>query len=129
MKLSDGEKLILVMLSEIHDKLKIENGIDPIFVKSAIEQGHVWALQWRYRGIPFESRDDDTPDTALAVVDILAMWDILESSCKKLSPEEKERVETDAAPFGHDVTFRGFEQPDAIARRRTQCVDPVCRNR
>ncbi len=29
MELSEGEKLILIMLSEIHEKLKIDDGIDP----------------------------------------------------------------------------------------------------
>jgi hypothetical protein len=32
MKLSDGEKLILVMLSEIHQNFGIKDGIDPKFV-------------------------------------------------------------------------------------------------
>jgi len=45
MKLTDGEKLILYMLSEIYEHLGIEGKtkIDSQFVKSAIHDGHAWA--------------------------------------------------------------------------------------
>jgi len=52
MKLSDSEKLILVMLAEIHKHLGIEGGIDPDFVQEAIHSGNVWGLQWQYRWRP-----------------------------------------------------------------------------
>lgn len=38
MNLSDQEKLILIMLSEIYEHLKIKNGIDAKFVQSSILQ-------------------------------------------------------------------------------------------
>jgi hypothetical protein len=41
-KLSDGDKLILMMLSEIHEHLKIENGDDSKFVQSTILSGNLW---------------------------------------------------------------------------------------
>lgn len=43
MKLSDGEKLILLMLSEVFEKLKVEGSIDPVLVKKpfpTITPGH-----------------------------------------------------------------------------------------
>jgi hypothetical protein len=46
MKLSDGEKLILIMLSDVYEKLEIEGEINPKFVKSAIGSGHPWGLKW-----------------------------------------------------------------------------------
>jgi hypothetical protein len=36
MKLSNAERLILVMLSDLYKKLDIKDGIDPEFVQAAI---------------------------------------------------------------------------------------------
>jgi hypothetical protein len=36
MRLSNAERLMLIMLSEIHESLKIKDGIEPQFVKDAI---------------------------------------------------------------------------------------------
>ncbi len=45
MQLSDSEKLILIMLSEIHKHLGIKNGIEPEFVESAIYNEQTWGLK------------------------------------------------------------------------------------
>ena len=42
MQLSNAEKLMLVMLSEIHEKLGIEEGVDSHFVKEAIYTDNTW---------------------------------------------------------------------------------------
>jgi uncharacterized protein len=46
MKLSDGEKLILLMISDIYDHLGIElnTGLDPRLIKSAIHEDQMWGL-------------------------------------------------------------------------------------
>jgi uncharacterized protein YfbU (UPF0304 family) len=107
MQLSDGEKLILIMLSEIHEHLKIQNGIEPEFVKGAIYSGNTWGLEWRYPGI------FDVSETKKAVRDqtlnFLDMWSLLESGYENLYPSEKERVNKDAGPFAGPVLFRGFD--------------------
>ena len=46
MELRDSEKLILMMLSEIHEHLKIKDGIDPVLVKEAIRTGNTWAINF-----------------------------------------------------------------------------------
>ena len=107
MKLSDGEKLILVMLSEIHQKLKIENGVDSELVQSAIFSGNLWGLQWEFTGI-FHGFEP-TPDMVTEVVDILEMWSFIERADQSLSPDDKARVEKEAAPFGTHVEFSGFD--------------------
>ena len=43
MELRDSEKLILMMLAEIHKHLKIKDGIDPVLVKEAIRTGNTCA--------------------------------------------------------------------------------------
>ena len=42
MKLTGSEKLILIMLSKIHEQLDIRSDIDPKFVQSAINSGNSW---------------------------------------------------------------------------------------
>lgn len=107
MKLSDGEKIIMLMLSEIYEKLDIQGEIEPDFIKSAIFGDHIWGLKWKYPGISFEESSD--PPIIREVVDILDMWDFIEFSYQKLADEEKEKLEHDANPFGKDPKFQGFD--------------------
>jgi uncharacterized protein YfbU (UPF0304 family) len=105
MKLSDGEKLILVMLSELYEKVGVKGGIDPTFVREAIDSGNEWGLKWEYPGV-FEA---DTKDSGLVteVCDILQMWWLMESAYGKLSPDERSRVDKEIDPF--EVKFEGFD--------------------
>jgi hypothetical protein len=107
MKLSDGEKLILVMLSELHEKLGIKGEIEPKFVREAIFSGNTWGLKWQYPGI-FDS-GESSEAVVSEVVNILDMWSFLEGGYKKLSKADKARVEKEAEPLGKDVRFHGFD--------------------
>lgn len=107
MKLSDGEKLIILMLSELYEKLGVEGEIEPDFIKSAIFGNQLWGLKWKYSGIPFEESED--PEVVNEVVDILDMWSFIEYSYSHLTPEQKKQLEIDAKPFGKDPKFRGFD--------------------
>ena len=106
MNLSKAEKLILIMLSDLHTKLKVEGDIDPDFVRSAIFTDNLWGLEWKYTGI-FEG--GETPAHVRELCDILGMWDCLELSWERLSPSDRADVAADAAPFGGDVRFPGFD--------------------
>jgi uncharacterized protein YfbU (UPF0304 family) len=105
MTMTDPEKLILLMLCEIHEHLKIESGVDAKFVQSAIHTDNTWALYWKSQGIAFSG--EETPPEVAEVVDILEMWTLIEGSYNGLSPEDKENVKT--APFGTRVAFSGFD--------------------
>lgn len=107
MKISDGEKLILLMLSELYEKMSIQGEIEPEFIKSAIFRDHLWGIPWKYSGIPFENQE--TPKIVKEVVDILDMWSFIERGYQKLPDEEKAQLETDAAPFGKEPMFIGFD--------------------
>lgn len=107
MKITDGEKLILLMLSELYDHLGIEGEIDPEFLRSAIFSDNLWSIPWKYTGIPFE--EQETPEIVKEVLDILDMWSFIESSYGRLSDEEKQQLAEQAAPFGKDPRFRGFD--------------------
>jgi uncharacterized protein YfbU (UPF0304 family) len=105
MTLTDPEKLILMMLSEIHEHLKIKSGTDAKFVQSAILSGNTWGLYWRFIGI-FEGRGD-TPAAVKQVLDILEMWEAIEISYEKLDAGKKELIA--ARNLADDVRFRGFD--------------------
>jgi uncharacterized protein len=107
MKLTDGEKLILLMLSEIKKELNVENGVDPDFVESAIYGGYTWAFNRQLKGIPFEH--EDTPPKVREVIEILDMWSWLVEDFKKLSPEDRERVKIEAKLRTDEIHFPGFD--------------------
>ncbi len=108
MELSDSEKLILIMLSEIYEHLEIDGDIDPKFIQSAIHSGNNWGIKRKYTGI-FSDSDGNNSSIVPEVQDILDMWYILEYSYEKLSLEDKRKIKTEAAPFGRAVKFTGFD--------------------
>jgi len=106
--LSDGEKLLLIMLADVYKHLKIkEREIDPEFISQVIWGGHYWAPKWEMQGL-FHDHKDDPQDVSL-VVDVLDMWDFIEGAYEKLSKNEKDQLEKEAEPFGKNVKFIGFD--------------------
>ncbi|WP_407175767.1 YfbU family protein [Bradyrhizobium sp. STM 3562] len=105
MNLSDGEKLIMLMLADVSKALEME-GENPQFIQKTIANDDLWALRWKYHGAPF-SKHPAPPEVA-ETCEILEMWSVVESSFAALSPTEKKRVKYDAYPFGNDVQFHGF---------------------
>lgn len=108
MNFTNPEKLILVMLAEIHEKLGIDNGVDAKLVTNAIHSDNTWALSWEMPGIVGDSPDTTPPEVA-EVVDVLDMWSFIEDAYSNLGESEKARIKTDAAPFGEHVRFHGFD--------------------
>jgi uncharacterized protein len=107
MKLSDGEKLIITMLCDIYKHFGIRGEVNPDFVKEAVIDGHYWGLKWEYSGL--FSNHVDSEDVLSEVCDIMDMWMFLEDGYEALSESDKDLVKEQAAPFGTDVRFRGFD--------------------
>lgn len=107
MQLSDGEKLILLMLSELYEKLGVDGEVEPDFIRSAIFGDKLWGIRWKYSGIPFSDADD--PEVVREVVDILDMWSFIERTYEELDEEQRQRLAQEAEPFGADPKFRGFD--------------------
>ena len=107
MKLTDGEKLIILMLTEMYEKLQIEGETEPDFLRSAIFNDHLWGIRWKYSGIPFEQAED--PPIVREVVDILDMWSFIEYAYAKLSEQERQQLALAAKPFGENPRFNGFD--------------------
>lgn len=107
MQITDAEKLILTMLCDIHEKLGITNSVDPEFVRSAIDDGNLWALKWEYPGVFHDS--EPSPELVSETTKIMDMWSMIENSFQELSTEEKARVVKEAKLFGESPKFPGFD--------------------
>ncbi|GBF86486.1 hypothetical protein AsFPU3_3557 [Aphanothece sacrum FPU3] len=46
MKMSDGEKLIAVMLADLLEHLEVRGEINTALIKEAIYGDDLWAIQW-----------------------------------------------------------------------------------
>ena len=101
MKLTQGEKLILMALAAAKDG---KEELDLDFVRSAILSGNLWALTWQFTGIP---TDDVDPKIAEETAEILAMWSYIEHSVRELPAEQKEKLAKDAYPYS--LEFSGFD--------------------
>jgi Uncharacterized conserved protein len=107
MSLSDGEKLITVMLCDIYKALNLKGVVDPDFISSSILAGQFKELEWELQGIFRDPQNKDAP--VIEVGEILEMWSAIERGYKRLTAEEKERVEAEAGPLGRGVRFSGFD--------------------
>jgi len=107
MKLTDPEKLILVMLSEIYEKLGIRGETDTQFLLEAIYQDHTWALSWEMPGI-VQCESDETPPEVEEVMGILDMWHFVETSYESFDATEKDEVDS-AVGAGAGARFMGFD--------------------
>lgn len=77
MTLTDGERLILLMLADLQINTPYQYDIEPDFIKSTILDGQEWAILWRYPALPHSEPVNDPPELE-EVLDILEMWDVIE---------------------------------------------------
>lgn len=105
--LSDGEKLITLMLTDVIEKLGIDSETNTGLVRNVIYGGHYWALGWEMPGI-FHGHIDKRSRVRF-VVDVLDMWEFLEEAFEKLGDDDKARLAEVAGPYGQNVHFPGFD--------------------
>jgi uncharacterized protein YfbU (UPF0304 family) len=106
-KLTEGERLITLMLCDLFKRIEVKSDIDPDFVSDAIHRGHLWALNWQYPGI-FHGDDTDEP-VVRETGDILTMWSVLEDAYGRLNETGRDRFKEAVAPWPNEVLFRGFD--------------------
>lgn len=102
MKLSDGERLIVVMLAEVMQELKINKEIDPSLILTLAYGRDDWAIKHKYHGL-FEEGQQTDPEVR-ETIDILWMWGIIEDSLGKLSGDDA--TESKSWPIRK---FQGFD--------------------
>ena len=105
--LSDGEKLITVMLGDLIKKLGVEVDTNVDLIQKIIFGGHYWALGEELPGI-FHGHADNQSRVRF-VVDVLDMWMFLEEAFEALDNSDKELLAKKADPFGKHVHFPGFD--------------------
>lgn len=107
MNLSDGEKLIAIMLADIMERLETKGEIDPDFIKTAIFGDDAWALKWKYGGL--FHRDGPSDDIVSETGEIMTMCRVLENSMAQLNADELSGIpEHQRQVF---VGFDGNEEP------------------
>jgi uncharacterized protein YfbU (UPF0304 family) len=87
--------------------LKADGEIDADFVSDAITSGNVWAIKNRYAGV-FHGEDIDG-SVVRKVHDIIGTWSQIEYAVSQLSSDEVQKLEGEAAAFGKDPRFPGFD--------------------
>lgn len=102
MKMSDGERLIVVMLAEVMQALKLKSEVDPALIEKLSCGGDDWAIKLKYSGI----FADETPTQAevTETSNILWMWEIIEHSLARLTG-----AEANEAKGWHGTQFLGFD--------------------
>lgn len=108
MIITDAEKLILLMLSDLHEL----NGIDRIntkLLRSALSTNNSWALNWEIPDLGLDL--SDTPPEAIDVVNYMYMWGILEDSWHAFPENIKESI-SEAVQIGKTVKFPGFHSTE-----------------
>lgn len=102
MRLSDGERLIVVMLAEVMEALGATKELDPSLIKRLAWQKDDWAIETAYPNL-FSSHE--VSDAVVQeTVDILMMWSFIEHSISELEGKEAE----EAAHFKR-TKFTGFD--------------------
>jgi uncharacterized protein YfbU (UPF0304 family) len=91
---SQGEKLILSMLSDLNRKVEAKGMIDPDFLEGAIQGGHIWAIEWQYPSLAHGHINSQVH--ADFVVRVLSMWRLIEKSFPLLPAEEQAQIMQDA---------------------------------
>jgi uncharacterized protein YfbU (UPF0304 family) len=107
MNLSEGERLILVMLCDIYKALNLKGAVDPDILKPQILAAESNGATHTTNGAP--GNHQDRTAIATEVSEILDMWSAIERGYKHLSVDEKRTVEAEAGPLGRGVRFSGFD--------------------
>lgn len=105
-ELSQGERLILFMLSEVYKHLKIEGEIDHNFVQAAIVSNQFWALDWKFGSII--SGENNPSKAEIGETNrILAMWNDIEGQIEEMSGSDRSRLKAETGI--DDPKFNGFD--------------------
>ena len=105
MKLTDGEKIIIELLADIHKKLGIDDS-KANFIMESIYTGNLWSIKQNLDGLL--GINEKSREVVDETYNILDMWRFIESSFGSLSKSEKERVRN-ATDSTEDPEFKGFD--------------------
>lgn len=105
---SDGDKMLMLMMSDLFKALKIKNPeSNPEFLAKVIYGGHYWAPKWDMQGVFHDHVDN--PSDVNHVVNVLDMWSFMEEAYSRLTPAQKLTITEEVGPWATDVQFAGFD--------------------
>ncbi len=107
LRLTEGERVIMLLLTEIQEHLEMENSSRSKLLREAIVSGNLWSIEELFPEV-FDNIEI-TKSTANEAREVLAMWQRLEESFSRLSLAEKEWL-TSTGPQGQYVKFIGFSE-------------------
>jgi uncharacterized protein YfbU (UPF0304 family) len=102
MQISDGERLLAVMLADVMKALSVSSDIDPGLVAKALTSGQAWALDHAHEALFNNEEDDDA--VVMETGPILAMCSAVEDSIADLTSIELELI-----PENDRRIFLGFD--------------------
>lgn len=104
---SNAERLITYLLCDLHEKMAGQDSeLDSGLIRRALMDGHTWALEMKY-GHLFPTKGDNHEIKA-EVVDILDMFNLVESAVERLSDEDREKLKG-AIGYLDLARFDGFD--------------------
>ncbi len=106
-RITHGEKLILMMLRDLYKHYEVDGEIEPDFVSTVLGGGHYWGLEWEYSGLFHDHVDKK--HVVYEVCDVLEMWSRIEFGYSKLPDKGKKEIEIRGGPLGQHVKFPGFD--------------------
>lgn len=83
MKITDGERLIALMLADLMIHMKVEGELDPKLLKSLLINKDDWAIAHEYTSLAEGEGPSD--EVVSETINILWMWGIIEHSVDQLS--------------------------------------------
>lgn len=103
MNMTDGERLITVMLADLMIAMNVPSEIDPDVVKQLVIDNDIWALQYAHPGI-FSGEEGPSEEVVRETADILGMYTFIDYSIKKLPADQQ-------ADFvdNRKAWYRGFD--------------------
>ena len=105
-----AEKLILLMLCDLYERLGVKGQVDADFVREEIlGGGHYWALGRKFG--PVFTDTFVSEEVAHETAQILSMWDTLEHFYEDLSEEDQKQIEKE---WGKRPLFWGFYANEEI---------------
>lgn len=103
--MTNYQKLVLAMLCDIHEKLEIQDSVDPKLITEALEGDNTWGISWAYPGL---LENEESPEHVKFVTNVLQMWRDIENSYSQLGTDDQVKVST-ATSYGGGPKFPGFD--------------------
>lgn len=104
MIITDSEKLILLMLSDLHEVAGLDK-VNTKFLRSAISTNNTWAINWEMPDLGMDL--SDTPVEAIDIVNYMHMWGVIEDAWHSI-PESRKESMIEKIQLGKFLKFPGF---------------------